>query len=150
MWRTPSRLEPSQGISVVGGAMQRHKDHADVQENACWALANLTFAVVENKKMVAEAGGVALIVNAMQQHPSEPFLQYCGCYALVNLAEDDDANKPLIVEQDGITVVLFVHCICTHRMRMFSVLPVKLWRCWRGTTKIFKSSLLGLTESLGL
>ena len=81
------------GIGAVVEAMRQHAEHAGVQEQACFALRNLTYDNAQNRVEVARAGGIRAVLEAMRQHAGHAGVQQWACVALYNVACKNADNK---------------------------------------------------------
>lgn len=80
------RIEIAQvgGIACIMEAMDRHKDHAGIQDQAIAALRNIA-ANDESRITIIKFGGVPRIVRAMATHRTHAEVQEASCRALKNL-----------------------------------------------------------------
>ena len=92
--------------------MDKHKEHAGVQEQGCGALWNLGVNA-ENQVKIAEAGGIEAMVEGMGRHTAHAGVQEAGCRALLNLG----ANERIAVkisEAGGVSAAQ--KAVETHRL----------------------------------
>ena len=97
------KIAEAGGIQAIVEGMDKHKEHAGVQEHGCWALQNLADNA-ENQVKIAEAGGIQAIVEGMEKHKENEDVQHYGCGALVNLATNNAANKASIRDHGGLSL----------------------------------------------
>ena len=76
------------GIEAITAALNAHRSSENVQQNGCWALANLADAPGNQIKIAAE-GGVEAIVAAMNAHRNSENVQHYGCSALCHITCSD-------------------------------------------------------------
>mmetsp|Transcript_14261 Transcript_14261/g.35791 ORF Transcript_14261/g.35791 Transcript_14261/m.35791 type:complete len:525 (+) Transcript_14261:123-1697(+) len=74
------------GIFLIVRGMMFHPQDLDLQEQACSALAIVSYFVDINKREICEKGGIAAIICAMQTHAGCRGIQEQGCLALWSLA----------------------------------------------------------------
>jgi hypothetical protein len=80
------------GIDVILEAMQRHSDHAEVQEQGCTALHNLACKNDQNTATIMAKGGIDVIVYALGQHSDHTGVLKQGNLVLTNL-DNSSGNK---------------------------------------------------------
>ena len=86
--------------------MEAHRDHADVQERGCGALAYLARKNHANKVSIVEAGGIATIVSGVKAHGDQAGVQEERCRALSNLAAKHKWNQVLIVNVESMIATI--------------------------------------------
>jgi len=81
------RIEIAQagGIACIMEAMDRHKAHPGIQDQAIAALRNIA-ANDENRITIIKSGGVPRIIRAMATHRAHAEVQEASCRALKNLS----------------------------------------------------------------
>ena len=62
------------GNRMIIGSMQKHSEHAGVQEQACGALANLGVHQ-QNMVEIAQLSGIELVIASLKKFPTEPGVQ---------------------------------------------------------------------------
>jgi len=99
-------------IVFVRKAMESFPDNADIQIEACRAIASVTDLVpveslvdVQTERTSTAQILLALMVNAMKKHPDNETLQDVACEALFNLAEHAHLKLQLGTKYDCITAV---------------------------------------------
>ena len=101
------------GIQVVLEAIENHRPHANLQQQAFGLLRNMV-VVTENQPIVVKGGGVQSTFGTIQQHPMESKIQTHCLGTLKNLAMDNPQHKTLIEAAnehsiDSIVLTLQVH-----------------------------------------
>ena len=59
---------------MIIASMQKHSEHAGVQEQACGALANLGVHQ-QNMVEIAQLSGIELVIASLKKFPIEPGVQ---------------------------------------------------------------------------
>ena len=102
-------LAEKDDISGLVGLMEKHREEANIQANACSALRDLALSGTDTKQKIQDAGGVAMVVSAMQQHEGSIDVQQEASAALSTLAKDF-ANESI---SEGI--ILLLRCMRKHK-----------------------------------
>ncbi|XRB22704.1 armadillo repeat-containing protein [Pseudoscourfieldia marina] len=97
--------EGRNNINAIIETMKLNVADADVQEQACWALRNLSANNSENKSRIGQAGGIEVVLSAMKRHQDQAGVQESACRALCNLSNHPE-NKSRIAQAGGIEAVL--------------------------------------------
>lgn len=84
------------GVEAIVNAMKSHLNVAEIQQNACWALAYLSHQNVENQHQISAAGGVEAIAVAMKRHVNVSGVQQTACLALDNLNANNEINRAIL------------------------------------------------------
>ena len=92
------------GITAVLTQLREHPADAQVQENACKALAELA-RDAENQVTIARKDGIMLLLEALKTHPTHAGVVQQACLTLCNLA-NNAANQVTMAEDDGIPRLL--------------------------------------------
>mmetsp|Transcript_36540 Transcript_36540/g.85892 ORF Transcript_36540/g.85892 Transcript_36540/m.85892 type:complete len:585 (-) Transcript_36540:182-1936(-) len=106
-----SQIVADGGVGDIVGAMRANKDHAGLQEAACYAICSIT----QHKKRefqveIGAQSGVNAIISAIQNHRPDAAgpqigVQVKACLALFYLAHDED-NTAHIFNEGGVEAVL--------------------------------------------
>jgi hypothetical protein len=94
----------SELVGIIRGMAAARID-AEVQQEGCVALLNLSCKNDANQVKIAALGGIEGVVAAMNVHFDNAGVQHRGCMALVNLA-GKDANQVKIAALGGIEAVV--------------------------------------------
>ena len=94
-------------VNAIIETMKLNVADADVQEQACLALRDLTerASLSENQTRIAQAGGIEAVLSAMKRHKNHADVQEYACRALINLSRIPDDQKR-IGQAGGIEAVL--------------------------------------------
>ena len=104
-------LAEKDDISGLVGLMEKHREEANIQANACSALRDLALSGTDTKQKIQDAGGVAMVVSAMQQHEGSIDVQQEASAALSTLAKDFAITDESISEG----IILLLRCMRKHK-----------------------------------
>jgi len=75
--------------------MDRQKENAKFQRQACWAFLTVAGSD-EASRMIIQGGGISGIINAMVYHRHDSGVQQFGCWSMSNIAlAGDDIKRKL-------------------------------------------------------
>ena len=112
------------GSEAIIRCMKRHSTDAAVQEDACGAIANLSYKSTENQDVIAANEGLDAIVDAMVNHSTRANLQTQACIAIMNVTSENQANKQLLLEAGGVKAL--VDCM-EHHLSNWTVQEQAAW-----------------------
>ncbi len=112
----------SGGLDHIYAAMAAHVGVSDVQDKACWALANLS-ANTDNRVRIMSSGGLDHIYAAMAAHVRVSEVQLNACRVLMNLASNV-GHATRIVSSGGLGHIFAA--MAAH----VSVSEVQRYACW--------------------
>ncbi|XRB12395.1 hypothetical protein RI054_04g22310 [Pseudoscourfieldia marina] len=92
-------------VHAIIETMKLNVADADVQQEACRALGNLSAKTDENRTRIGKMGGIEAVVSAMKRHEDLAGVQEQACRALGNLSINDE-NQSRIAQAGGIEAVL--------------------------------------------
>ena len=87
------KIAALRGIEALVQAMDEHRAHAGVQEQACWALLNLAAKNGANQERIPALRGIEAIVQAMGAHREHAGVQEWACRVLHFLAHNDARSQ---------------------------------------------------------
>ena len=97
--------EGRNNVNAIIETMKLNVADADVQEQACWALRNMSADNSENDSRIGQAGGIEAVVEAMKRHQDHAGVQEYACWALRNLSNHDE-NRTRIGKMGGIEALV--------------------------------------------
>ena len=77
----------SGGVRALVGALHVHPEVAAVQENGCWALAQLT-TLDGSYETIGGSRGVEAVLKAMRKLRDTPSVQARGCATIANMSRN--------------------------------------------------------------
>ena len=87
--RNIETLGSRKNFGAIVSGMKSHAMHAGVQEKACRAFNDRSFASADNQVLIAEAGGIPLILAALDKHAEHAAVVEQACGALCNIGWSD-------------------------------------------------------------
>ena len=95
-----SLIVQEDGVAALLGAMKRHKENVILNQQAAWALCEISAS--EN---IAKQGTIKYTIGAMRAHKSEESIQQYACGVLANLSITKD-NIYAVAKLKGISPLL--------------------------------------------
>lgn len=94
------------GIQVILQIMDTYPLNEGLNENCCFALAELSFSNEVNVSFIVACKGVQLLLNAMHNHPKSEDLLDHAVSVLCNLCQNNNNNKDLILKLGGAQAIV--------------------------------------------
>eukprot|EP01121_Diplochlamys_sp_Union-15-3_P007818 TRINITY_DN2023_c0_g1_i7.p1 TRINITY_DN2023_c0_g1~~TRINITY_DN2023_c0_g1_i7.p1 ORF type:complete len:215 (-),score=26.73 TRINITY_DN2023_c0_g1_i7:49-693(-) len=93
-------------VPLILAAMKNHPDHKGVQNNACFAMANLSHNNCIVGKAIVDGNAISLCLEAMRKHPYDKEVQDEACFLMRNLTFLSEENTKLILQEGGIPLIM--------------------------------------------
>ena len=87
--RNIETLGSRKNFGAIVSGMKSHAMHAGIQEKACRAFNDRSFASADNQVLIAEVGGIPLILAALDKHAEHAAVVEQACGALCNIGWSD-------------------------------------------------------------
>lgn len=87
-------IEDATGVEEVLAAMREYPESAEVQEEGCKSLFNMTYGDAKNRTRAVNAGAVEAVVATMHRHEGSAEVQEWAERALCNMPAENSDDAP--------------------------------------------------------
>jgi hypothetical protein len=92
-------------IDITIGALQVHRDEAEVQAEGAWLLSNLA-GIGDNDDVIGESGGIDVMVRALWLFSEDEVVKDRCAQGIYALCASSPLNRSILLEIDGDTAVI--------------------------------------------